>query len=228
VTLLREGRYRIIVPELLGHGKSPAPGYIPYTSDDQAKAVLTLCRRLELGQIILVGHSMGTLVATRLATLQPALVRRLILYEPPLFADMSEFRTHQRRRDFYFDIYERIAKNPSGSFTMTRLLSRISKNWTKFLESQETWIPIERSLRNTIIKQQGYEELRDIAIATDIVHGRFDVVVTRANLKKLLSHNQNVRFYRTTDRHGLSKPSARYLARLIGQVNSGDATKGEK
>ncbi len=226
VPMLRFSNYRVIVPELLGHGRSPAPRYINYTSDDQARAVLALCRRLKLKRIILVGHSMGSLVATRVADLQPELVRRLVLYEPPLFADVPEFRNHQRRRAFYLGLYERIAANPPGPFTITRLVARISKNWTKFLATDQAWIPIERSLRNTIIQQHGYDELKDIAISTDIVHGRFDVVVARSNLKKLLAHNQNVQFYRTTDRHGLSKGSAKRLTQLITRYQKTNKAKG--
>lgn len=213
--LLAAGNYTVIVPDLLGHGDSPKPQYMSYSTADQAVSVLALLRRLGVGSYILVGHSMGCLVASRMATIDTKRVERLLLYEPPLYTDAPEFKSHQRRRKFYFDIYERIATNPSGRLTMTRLVAKMSRNWTAFLQSEQTWLPIERSLRNAIIAQTSFEELSDIAIQTDIIHGRLDIAVSRTDLKRMLKPNQNITFHRTTDRHGLSKRSAQYLARLI-------------
>lgn len=215
IDLLPGDEYTIIVPDLLGHGRSPKPHFINYTTDDQARAVVRLLARERVRGAIIVGHSMGSLVASRVATLSHRRVRQLLLYEPPLYGDVPEFRTHARRRKFYFGIYERIAANKPGRLTMTRVVARISKSWAKFLVSEQDWLPIERSLRNTIIGQRSFEELKDTAIQTDIVHGRLDVAVSRAGLKSMLAHNPKIKFYKTTDRHGLSKRSARYLARLI-------------
>jgi pimeloyl-ACP methyl ester carboxylesterase len=215
VRLLPMKDFTIIVPDLLGHGHSPKPQYIDYTTADQTRAVIQLLRRLGIKHCILVGHSMGSLVATRVAATIPHSIDRLLLYEPPLFAAVPEFKTHSRRAKFYLNLYERIAKNPAGMLTMTKVVATISRNWLTFLSSEHTWLPIERSLRNTIIQQTSFEELKDIAVQTDIVHGRLDVAVPRAGLEKSLQHNPNIRFYRTTDNHGLSQRSARYLARLI-------------
>ncbi len=215
IAQLDPAEYTIIAPDLLGHGASPKPPYIRYSSDDQARAVMALCKQLRLRSVVIVGHSMGCLVATRLASEYPGFFQRILLYEPPLFADVPEFKTHRKRRAFYFAIYDRIAQNPAGALTMTRLVARLSKNWTRFLESEQTWLPIERSLRNNIMQQTSYEELKDITIATDIVHGRFDVAVSRVNLAKMLQDNANIRFYRTTDRHRMSKRSALYLKNLL-------------
>ena len=215
VKLLPDDQFTIIVPDLLGHGESPKPHFIDYTTADQARAVVKLLKRQGIRNCVLMGHSMGSLVASRVATMVPSRISRLLLYEPPLFGAVPEFKTHSRRARFYLNIYERIAKNPTGMLTMTRVVATISRNWLKFLSSEQTWLPIERSLRNTIINQTSFEELKDIAIQTDIVHGRLDVAVPRAGIRKSLQHNPNIRFYRTTENHGLSQRSARYLVRLL-------------
>jgi pimeloyl-ACP methyl ester carboxylesterase len=215
VKLLPDDQFTIIVPDLLGHGESPKPHFIGYTTGDQARSVVRLLRQQRARSYVLVGHSMGSIVASRVATMQPKRVTRLLLYEPPLFTEVPEFKTHSRRARFYLGLYERIAKNPAGMLTVTRVVATISRNWLKFLSSDQTWLPIERSLRNTIIKQTSFEELKDIAIQTDIVHGRLDIVVPPTGIRKALAHNPNIKFYRTTDNHGLSQRSARYLAKLI-------------
>ncbi len=215
IDLLPAAKCTVVVPDLLGHGQSPRPSFIKYTTDDQARAVAKLLRKQGIKQYILVGHSMGCLVASRFAHMTPGKISNLLLYEPPLYGDVPEFKTHARRRKFYFGIYERIAANPPGRLTTARVVARISRNWTKFLDSEQAWLPIERSLRNTIIAQTCFDELKDIAIQTDIVHGRLDMAVSRADLKRMLAHNTHIRFYQTTQNHGLSARSARYLAQLI-------------
>lgn len=213
--LLQQRSHGVIVPDLLGHGSSPTPDYIHYSTGDQARAVLALLNKLGITKYRLVGHSMGALVASRIASMQPGMVTKLVLFEPPLYADIPEFKTHQKRRQFYFNIYDRIAQNPNKRLSMTKLVARVANNWSKYLVSDQAWLPIERSLRNNIMSQSSYEELSDTAIETDIVHGRFDVVVSGSGLKKMLAHNPNVRFYKTTERHNISKSSATFLANLV-------------
>jgi pimeloyl-ACP methyl ester carboxylesterase len=218
IELLAARGYRVVAPDLLGHGESPAPDYIRYSTGDQARAVVALLNKIGVRRCVLVGHSMGGLVASRIVSREPQRVERLILFEPPLYADIPEFKTHAKRRQFYFNIYDRIAANPARRITMAKLVAKTSRNWTKYLTSDQSWLPIERSLRNSILSQTSYEELKDIAIDTDIIHGRLDMAVSSAGLKKMLAGNQNIRFYRTTDRHNISKRSARFLSDLITQV----------
>jgi pimeloyl-ACP methyl ester carboxylesterase len=218
----------VLAPDLLGHGMSPKPNFIPYSTDDQAEAVLALLRRKRWTDVTVVGHSMGSLVATRLAMAAPRRVGRLLLFEPPLYSDLPEFKTHARRRRFYYDIYERIAANPTGAITMARLVARISKSWSKYLASEQSWLPIERSLRNTVMEGGTFDELKNIAVQTDIVHGRLDVAVSRAELKKMLKHNEKITFHTTIERHNLSKGSARFLANLIAPTKTKDRHKKVK
>lgn len=215
--------FQIIVPDMLGHGKSPTPQYIEYSVDDQVRALLVLLRKLRVQRMVLVGHSMGCLIATRLASRHPEItVDQLVLYEPPLFTSVPGFETPSRRQQFYRRLYERIAENPAGKFTTTQVVAKVSKNWQRYLESDQTWLPIQRSLRNTIMNQKSFEELRDIAIKTNIVHGRLDVVVPPHGLRRKLASNKNIKLYRTTDRHRLSRASATMLTKLLSQINSKD------
>lgn len=207
--------YRIIVPDLLGHGDSPAPSYIDYSVDDQVRALRYLLRRLGVKRGIIVGHSMGCLVASRFASQNQGITAQLLLYEPPLFTQVPGFETANRRQQFYRRLYERIAANPAGKLSVTRLVARASKSWQKYLLTDQTWLPIQKSFENTIMKQKGYEELKDITIRTDIVHGRLDVVIPPHQLRQKLADNTNITFHKTTDRHRLSAVSARTLANII-------------
>jgi pimeloyl-ACP methyl ester carboxylesterase len=68
-------RYRVVVPDLPGHGgSSPLPGP-PERVDPYAERFAGLLD----GPAVLVGHSFGAVVGLRLATRRPELVRGLVL-----------------------------------------------------------------------------------------------------------------------------------------------------
>ena len=85
--LARQG-YRVVAPDLRGHGRSQhiAPGSAYHLLDFVADAD-ALVRRLEAGSVVLVGHSLGALVASLLAAGRPGLVRKLVLVEPPVLRE---------------------------------------------------------------------------------------------------------------------------------------------
>ncbi len=76
-----EGEYDVIMPDLRGHGKSSAPDY-GYRYEDHANDVVGLINSLGISPAILIGHSMGGLVAAVIASHHPALIRGLILADP--------------------------------------------------------------------------------------------------------------------------------------------------
>ena len=82
-TLLAPGlakRRRVLVPDLPGHGGSAPP---PRDADlrTYARLLAGLLERQAAAPAVVVGHSMGGLVAMRLATSRPDLVRALVLFE---------------------------------------------------------------------------------------------------------------------------------------------------
>lgn len=68
---------RAIVPDLRGHGGSDRPGV--YTMDAFADDVLQLMDVLAIPRATIVGHSMGSFIARRLAATAPSRVTRLVL-----------------------------------------------------------------------------------------------------------------------------------------------------
>lgn len=78
--LRREG-FRVIVPDQIGFGRSSKP-IIPYHFQDMAWNTRQLLTHLNVTRVSVVGHSMGAMLAARFATQYPALVDRLVLYNP--------------------------------------------------------------------------------------------------------------------------------------------------
>ncbi|MBL8989265.1 MAG: alpha/beta fold hydrolase, partial [Gemmatimonadetes bacterium] len=71
-------RFRVVAPDLRGHGQSPKPAG-PYAMRDLAADVAALIRRVGGGPVHVVGLSLGGMVAFQLAVDDPALVRTLTI-----------------------------------------------------------------------------------------------------------------------------------------------------
>jgi 3-oxoadipate enol-lactonase len=82
--------YRVITPDLRGHGASPAPEGV-YTMDEMADDVIELLDELGIVRpVVLGGLSMGGYVALSLVLRHPGRVRGLLLMDTRAAADTPE------------------------------------------------------------------------------------------------------------------------------------------
>ena len=84
-----ENEYDLIMPDARGHGKSSAPEHA-YRYDDHANDLVGLVNRLGISAPVLIGHSMGGLVAAVVASHSPALIRGLILADPTFISSKQQ------------------------------------------------------------------------------------------------------------------------------------------
>lgn len=95
-------QYRVIVPELWGHGESgPLPAHTR-SLDDLARQALALLDHLDIAQINLVGLSVGGMWGARLALLAPQRVNSLVLMDTYLGAEP------EATRQYYFSLFKMI------------------------------------------------------------------------------------------------------------------------
>jgi pimeloyl-ACP methyl ester carboxylesterase len=87
--LTKEG-YRVIVPDQIGWGRSDKPD-IHYSFHLLARNTSLLLDSLQINKIILIGHSMGGMLATRFAILYPDRVEKLVLENPIGLEDYKRF-----------------------------------------------------------------------------------------------------------------------------------------
>ncbi len=95
-TLRREG-FRVIVPDLIGWGKSTKPSTL--TSASLVAHLQSLLDQLKLESVVLVGHSTGGLVGMHMARALPGRVRALVLENPMGLEDYRVGLTQQVRHD---------------------------------------------------------------------------------------------------------------------------------
>ncbi|HUJ57551.1 MAG TPA: alpha/beta hydrolase [Kofleriaceae bacterium] len=86
-----ERDFDVIMPDARGHGGSSSPPH-GHRYDDHASDVAGLIRGLELSRPVVLGHSMGGLVAALVASRRAAILRGLVLVDPT-------FLTAERQRE---------------------------------------------------------------------------------------------------------------------------------
>ena len=78
--------HRVLVLDLLGHGRSDRPGDLSMTVAAHAERVLRLLNELAVVSACIVGHGLGAAVAARLSYLSPLLVSQMALVNPSFLA----------------------------------------------------------------------------------------------------------------------------------------------
>ena len=81
IDAIRKEGFRVIAPDQIGYGRSSKP-IMPYNFSDMARNTRLILQSLRIDKVMVVGHSMGGMLATRFATQYPAMVERLVLYNP--------------------------------------------------------------------------------------------------------------------------------------------------
>ena len=81
IDALRKEGFRVIVPDQIGYGRSSKP-IIPYYLADMARNTRSILQRLNIDKAMIVGHSMGGMLAARFASEYPDATERLVLFNP--------------------------------------------------------------------------------------------------------------------------------------------------
>ncbi|MDL2341645.1 MAG: alpha/beta hydrolase [Patescibacteria group bacterium] len=212
---------RAVAYDLLGFGASPKPARISYTVDDHAAAVIAQLQRLGRSKpVVLVGHSMGCLVAVRVAKLRPDLVQHLVLYEMPVYEGLPEKWRYKTRLNIYFRLYEWISRqNPSFDELNQRFKERLSTKIVGTELTAETWQPFVKSLKNTIMKQSAAQDLPTLPMPADIIYGSRDVLVIRGKVHQVLGLDSKlVTLHTIKERHVISRQASAFIVDRIQQA----------
>ncbi|QXP53671.1 alpha/beta fold hydrolase [Cellulophaga sp. HaHa_2_1] len=82
IAALTKKGYRVIVPDQIGFGKSSKPDHLHYTFQQLAQNTKALLDTLHIKKTVILGHSMGGMLATRFALMYPEITEKLILENP--------------------------------------------------------------------------------------------------------------------------------------------------
>lgn len=92
--LTTEG-FRVIVPDQIGFGKSTKPQSYQYSFNQLAENTKSILDKLQIKDAMVLGHSMGGMLATRFALMYPDFTKKLILENPIGLEDYKLFAPYQ-------------------------------------------------------------------------------------------------------------------------------------
>ena len=99
---LTEAGYRVIAPDQVGFGKSTKPGSYQYTFHGLAKNTAALLDHAGAEDVIVLGHSMGGMLATRFALDYPQRTEALVLLNPIGLEDWRRFGVPYQSADEWY------------------------------------------------------------------------------------------------------------------------------
>lgn len=226
--LIRElqADYHLITLDLLGHGQSPKPTQLEYTTDEHVRAIRwTLFTHGLWRPSIFVGFSIGALIASRLAAHYPHVARRLVLAAPPIYKQPTDLSTSAADTVIdraYLSIYRALRRVPkrvavrSADMVKRRIPAVLGVNRL----DEHTWYPIVSTLRSTI-EQQAVS--RDVdrwgsRIPAAVFYGSLDHLVIAKNVRAVFARRSGVHLERLVAPHELTKTYLRHIAAAIREA----------
>ncbi len=144
--------YRVIVPDLRGHGQSDAP-YTQYTMQELVEDLHTIAEELNLPEkFVLVGHSFGGSICVEYANAHPERLEKLVL-----IATAGEYPLPRAASLAY--------RIPTAAF---RPLWRYRPRWNAELHV------MKRMMLNNLRKWKGWPLLRNITTPSLVITGERD------------------------------------------------------
>jgi len=95
IKALNDAGFRVIVPDQIGFGKSTKPQYYQYSFNQLAQHTKSILDTLKIHKAIILGHSMGGMLATRFALMYPEITEKLILENPIGLEDYKALAPYQ-------------------------------------------------------------------------------------------------------------------------------------
>ncbi len=213
--------YTCVSIDLLGFGESPKPLWVSYTPDQHIRSIRHTIKRLGVKKpYIVIGHSLGSLLALRYAAVYRSEVSKLYLLSPPIYKSdaASKRRAYHRFVESLYDrLYRRLRTHKNATLGAARRLRRILPDSEQWMLDETTWVPFARSLEQCIEKQNPYRDLKKLSTAVHIFYGTRDRLLSVANIKAITE--PNVELHQVKSGHSLDKNYTDAVTKNIEHLN---------
>ncbi|OYX43127.1 hypothetical protein B7Y94_02395 [Candidatus Saccharibacteria bacterium 32-49-12] len=204
--------YRIVKLDLLGFGKSPKPDWIKYDAVTQARAVRRTIAELCPGRrVIIVGHSLGSLVAIEVAKRYRLKTQSLILCSPPFYQPegQAEFAAAPEKLLRY--LYNTVINRSDRAVSLASLARRFKLIPEEFGLSSDNQAAYIATLKTMILNQTSLRDTSRLSLPISIVYGQFDPLIIPKYYQKLVRAKSNITKHKLLSSHEIDQ---RYLAKI--------------
>ena len=204
----------LVVPDLLGFGRSPKPPS-GYSLMDHVAAVEALLDRIGVTEPAVIGaHSLGGLIAVGLAARSPARVSAIVAFGPPLYASHADARraiaglgalarltaidSPLGRAACAWMCNHRAAAARLSQFTHPSLPAVVAQDAV-----QHTWASYSNTMQNVILAANIAGSLQDLDVPIHFIAGDSDRVVDLDLLRCIADRRNNMTLDIWPGRHDL-------------------------
>jgi pimeloyl-ACP methyl ester carboxylesterase len=181
-------KVRLVALDLLGFGKSLRADWLDYDYLDYDQALDQALKHLRVKTpVVLVGHSMGSLIAADYATnFHPSVeLAELVLVSPPVLMAEELARLPDKAYTKTYGSLHKIATEVPAADVLAHLVQRFSSFRSTYIRTAA----FAKSMEQVILNRKNYQTYTKIRIPTTIIHGHFDPLVMRSNLKRAAKQN---------------------------------------
>ncbi|MDC6388939.1 alpha/beta hydrolase [Maribacter sp. PR1] len=194
------GTHKLLLVDLLGFGDSPKPNS-DYSLEMQLGALEAIISRegFDRGETLLVGHSMGAIIAVALLEKHPDWFRGAIAIGTPVYKHMGEFNDIMSEHS----LFDRLTANKYSKYLcllhpifMTRIFKPENLSDDVFADANKhTWQSYYNSLNEIILDTDLYAIARNIGNKKVVfIHGDQDTTAPLVNAVKLANTVSNAEF----------------------------------
>ncbi|MBC7441229.1 MAG: alpha/beta fold hydrolase [Ramlibacter sp.] len=224
VVPLLAGSHRVIALDILGFGGSPAPDGCEYQLEDHVGSLDATIRSLKLREpFILVGHSLGSLIVARFASLprtrssRHTRVSRVVLVGPPVYLSPTEIgdRWVRARVGAYLRAYDFLRLNKEFTLANAAIITRVLPRGI-FELTERNWTPFVKSLENCIESQTLVSDIASLRLPVDVVYGTLDAFIAPGSMT-VIERMRHVTMHRVEANDHLIRP--RLARALVGVID---------
>lgn len=154
--------FRVIIPDQIGFGKSSKPHNYQFSFSQLAENTKSILDELKIEKAIVLGHSMGGMVATRFALLYPERVQKLILENPIGLEDYKTFAEYQN----IDQAYQSELKNTAETYKNYQLKFYYDNKWK---EEYQPWLDL---IAGWTLHKDYPQVAWDAALTTDMIYNQ--------------------------------------------------------
>lgn len=179
--------------DLLGFGKSKIPQRVEYNARTQARAVKRTLAKLGYGKnIMIVGHSLGSLVGVELAKLYPNAVTQLLLCSPPLYDVDKEARKAMSSEKILTTLYRQAMARPEDFIKLSAFATKYGVANKTFQVTPENFRSFRDTLEVAIINQTAFRDIQSLSLPINIIAGKLDPLIVPRNIRSLAKAQENI------------------------------------
>lgn len=212
--------HRLIAVDLLGFGASPSPADARFTMDEHVDALERTLRARGVEHCILVGHSLGALIAARYAATHRSVVTGLVLVSPPIYLPPDAFGDPVARAAMrgYLRAFEFLRHNREFTIRNASVLARLAPIRGVLEIDDRNWTAFASSLQHAIETQSAVSDIASVTVPVHLVYGTLDPFLVPAGLH-IVEQMRHVTAHRVNGGdHVIRKRMARIVATAVASL----------